>query len=231
MNILAIDTSSQNATVALLSEERLIGEFTINNKKTHSQIIMPLIDDMISKSGLDIKDIDVFACGVGPGSFTGLRIGIATAKALAQAVNKKVVGVSSLSVLANSISFSEKLVCPIIDARRNDVYNALYKDGKCIKEDRAINIEDLIKELNGNETVFVGDGIIPHKDLIISKMGDKAYFAPQSIMMAKASAVAQIALERALNNSFDDIYNLEPVYLRSSQAEREYNNRVKENLE
>ena len=107
----------------------------------------------------------------------------------------------------------------------------MYKDGKCIKEDRAINIEDLIEELNGNETVFVGDGVFQHRDLIISKMGNKAYFAPQSTMMAKASVVAQIALERALNNSFDDIYNLEPVYLRSSQAEREYNNRVKENLE
>ena len=131
MNILAIDTSSQNATVAIVCEERLIGEYTINNKKTHSQIIMSLIDDMVSKSGLDINDIDVLACGIGPGSFTGLRIGIATAKALCQGLSKKIIGVSSLEVLAKSISFADKIVCPIIDARRNDVYNAVYKNGEC----------------------------------------------------------------------------------------------------
>ena len=114
MNILAIDTSSQNATVALINDERLVGEYTINNKKTHSQIIMPLISDLISKSGLDISDIDVFATGIGPGSFTGLRIGVATCKALAQANNKKIIGVSSLEILAKSVYFTKKTVCSIM---------------------------------------------------------------------------------------------------------------------
>lgn len=229
MNILAIDTSSQNATVALISDDRLVGEYTINNKKTHSQIIMPLVSDMVSKSGILINDIDVFASGVGPGSFTGLRIGIATAKALAQALNKKVIGISSLKALAMSIKFSDKYVCPIIDARRGDVYNAVYKNGVCIKDDRAINIETLIDELGDNETVFVGDATVQYEQLIVKKMGNKAFFAPQSIKMSKAGVVAELAYERALNGDYDDIYTLNPVYLRTSQAEREYNERVKEN--
>ena len=229
MNILAIDTSSQNATVALINDERLVGEYTINNKKTHSQIIMPLISDLISKSGLDISDIDVFATGIGPGSFTGLRIGVATCKALAQANNKKIIGVSSLEILAKSVYFTEKTVCSIIDARRDDVYNAVYKNGICLSDDRVININELLNELGDNETVFVGDGVNAHKDLIKEKMGNKAFFAPKNILMAKAGVLAQIALEKALNNDFDEISTLNPIYLRSSQAEREYNERVKEN--
>lgn len=229
MNILAIDTSSQNATVALLNEERLIGEYTINNKKTHSQIIMPLIEDLIEKSGLDISDIDVYATGIGPGSFTGLRIGVATCKALCQAGNKKIIGISSLEILAKSINFTDKTVCAIIDARRNDVYNAVYKSGMCLKADRTINIETLLDELGDSETIFVGDGVNIHKDLIKEKMGNKAFFAPKSVMMSKAGVLAEIAFEKALNNEFDDISTLNPIYLRTSQAEREYNERVKEN--
>lgn len=228
MNILAIDTSSQNATVALMCDERLIGEYTINNKKTHSQIIMPLISDMMSKSGIDICDVDVFAAGIGPGSFTGLRIGIATAKALAQANNKKVIGVSSLAALWASVEYSDMTICPIIDARRNDVYNAVYKNGVCVKEDRAINIEELLDELGTSQTVFLGDGVNVFETLIKEKMGENAFFVPQGICLVKASNVAKLALERANNNDFDDIYTLSPVYLRTSQAEREYNERVKE---
>lgn len=229
MNILAIDTSSQNATVALINDERLIGEYTINNKKTHSQIIMPLIADLICKSGVDVGDIDVFATGIGPGSFTGLRIGVATCKALTQANNKKIIGVSSLEILAKSIKFTDKTVCPIIDARRGDVYNAIYKNGICVKNDRTISIENLICELENEETVFVGDGVNAYKDLIKEKMGNNAFFASESILMSKAGILGEIALERAQKSEFDDISALNPIYLRTSQAEREYNERVKEN--
>lgn len=227
MNILAIDTSSQNATVALINNDRLVGEYTINNKKTHSQIIMPLIEDIIKKSGLEIKDIDVYAAGIGPGSFTGLRIGIATAKALAQAQKKKIIGVSSIGAIAKSIEYTQKLVCPIIDARRNDVYNTIYKDGKCIVSDRAISISDLLDEIGDRETVFAGDAVEIYKDKIIEKLGKNACFASRAHRLVKASAVAEMAFERAENNDFDDIYTLNPVYLRTSQAEREYNERVK----
>lgn len=228
MNILAIDTSSLNATVALLSDERLIGEYTISNKKTHSQVIMPMICDLLEKCSLKIDDIDVFATGIGPGSFTGLRIGIATAKALCQAKNKKIIAVSSLKSLAQNVLDSDKIICPIIDARRGDVYNALYKNGECLKEDRAINLEELFEELKGKDTLFLGDGVIAYKEIIKEKMGDNAHFADVSKMLSKASSIASVAYKRAQNNDFDDYHTVLPIYLRSCQAEREYNERVKE---
>lgn len=227
MNILAIDTSSLNATVSVINDDKLLGEFTISNKNTHSQIIMPMLDDMLKFAGVDIDDIDVFATAIGPGSFTGLRIGIATAKALCQGGNKKIIGVSALEGLACNVYEDDKIICPIIDARRGDVYNALYLNGECIENDRAINIETLLDELNAKDKmiVFVGDGVLLHRELIKEKLGDKAQFAPPSKVMAKASSIANIALKRANNEHYDDIYSLEPIYLRQSQAEREYNNK------
>ena len=227
MNILAIDTSSQNATVAVMSDKRLIGEYTVNNGKTHSQIIMPLISDIVKKSGLDINDIDVFACGVGPGSFTGLRIGIATAKALSQACKKKIIGVSSVGAVAKAFEYSNMLVCPIIDARRGDVYNAVFENGVRKTSDRAINIEELLLSLEGKDVLFAGDAVNLYRDLIAEKLKDKAHFAENPDRLIKGAFVALLATERAKNNDYDDIYTLEPVYLRTSQAEREYNNRVK----
>lgn len=228
MNILAIDTSSVNATAAIMNDERLIGEYLISNKKTHSQVIMPMICELLEKCSLTIDDIDVFATGIGPGSFTGLRIGIATAKGLCQAKNKKLVGISSLSSLAANICDSEKIICPIIDARRGDVYNALYQNGVCLKSDRAISLDELLNELSGKNTLFVGDGVLAYKDKIIEKMGDNSFFAPTSHMLSKASSIAYLAYNRAKENDFDDYHTILPIYLRSCQAEREYNQRVKE---
>ena len=227
MNILAIDTSSLNATVSVINDDKLLGEFTISNKNTHSQIIMPMLDEMLKFAGVDIDDIDVFATAIGPGSFTGLRIGIATAKALAQGGNKKIIGVSALEGLAENVYEDGKIICPIIDARRNDVYNALYLNGECIEKERAINIESLLAEFKDEEKkiIFVGDGVLMHRELIIEKLGNKAQFASPSKIMAKASSIANIALRRAINEDYDDIYSLEPIYLRQSQAEREYNNK------
>ena len=132
MNILAIDTSSLNASCAVLCSGVLTGEFSICNKKTHSQMLMPMLDDVLKKASMSIEDIDIFAPCIGPGSFTGLRIGIAAAKALCQARGKKIIGISALDSLAQNIAFSDKIVCPIMDARRGDVYNALYKNGEKI---------------------------------------------------------------------------------------------------
>ncbi|MBE7037294.1 MAG: tRNA (adenosine(37)-N6)-threonylcarbamoyltransferase complex dimerization subunit type 1 TsaB [Ruminococcaceae bacterium] len=228
MNILAIDTSSLNATVALMNDEKVIGEYTISNKKTHSQVIMPMICELLEKCSLCMDDIDVFATGIGPGSFTGLRIGIATAKALCQAKQKKIIGISSLASLAKNVSDTEKTICPIIDARRGDVYNALYKNGVCIKEDRAISLDELFEELKGKDVLFLGDGAIVYKDKIIEKMGDNAYFADIHNMLSKASSIAALAYKRAEQKDFDDYHTILPIYLRSCQAEREYNERVKE---
>lgn len=227
MNILAMDTSTLTATVAVLSDEKLIGEFTVCNKLTHSQIIMPMLDTMLKTADVDLKDIDVFAVAVGPGSFTGLRIGMATVKTLAQTLNKPVVGVTSLNAVAQNFSFTDYFICPIMDARHNEVYNALYLNGKEVIESRATDINDLLDELEGKKVVFAGDGAIVYKDLIHSRSNADWVTAPQNLIMPRAASVAAVALKRALNNDYDDPYTLNPLYLKKSQAERELEERNK----
>lgn len=222
MIILSIDTSSKAATAALMSDETLICEYTISNKKTHSQNILPMISDMLEKSDISMDDIDAFAVCTGPGSFTGLRIGMATAKTFAQVKDKPIIGVSALHGLYKNVCPTPYLVCPIIDARHDDVYNALFKDDKRLTEDRAININELLKELKGQKVFFVGDGVSVHKELICNEMGEDAVFAPVSKMESRASSICVIAFEKARNNEYDNPYTLNPVYLRVSQAEREY---------
>ncbi len=219
MIILGMDTSSVNATVAVMNDKKLIGEFVISNDRTHSQIIMPLLDDLIKKCGIGISDIDVFAVSVGPGSFTGLRIGMATVKTLAQVCNKPVIGVCSLDALYHNCALFDGIVCPIIDARHGDVYNALHLNGKKITDNRVICIDELIKELSGKKTVFCGDGVLSYAQ----KLSGHSNFvvAPQNISMQKASSVCMAAYMRAQNNDFDNLYSLVPIYLRQSQAERE----------
>lgn len=222
MNILAIDTSSPVASAAIMTDGRLAGEYIISNGKTHSQIIVPLISDMLDKSGMIIKDIDVFATSLGPGSFTGLRIGVATAKSFAQAMGKEIIGISALAGLCANVSCMENvLVCPIMDARRGNVYNAVYKNGIEIKGDRLISLDDVLSEVRDEKTLFLGDGIVRHKDTIESTMGEKAIFAPEHISAQRASSIAYLANIRAEKGDFDNIYSLEPIYVRASQAERE----------
>lgn len=224
MNILAIDTSSPVASVAVMSNGVLLGEYMVNNGKTHSQILMPMISDLLEKIGIRVSDIDVFATSLGPGSFTGLRIGIATAKALAQVGKKKIIGISALDGLcANVTAGKDVFVCPIVDARRGNVYNAIYKDGVKMVSDRLIPLDTVLAELNNSKAIFLGDGIIKHKEKIVNIMGENAIFPHENLTMQKASSIAYLANIRAENEEFDDIYSLEPIYIRPSQAERELN--------
>lgn len=219
MIVLGMDTSSVNAAVAVMNDKKLIGEFVVSNDRTHSQIIMPLLDELLKKCGLKISDIDVFAVSIGPGSFTGLRIGMATIKTLAQMCNKPVIGVSSLDSLYENCSLFEGVVCPIIDARHNQVYNALYKNGSKIVGDRIVSVEQLVFELKDEKVIFCGDGVLAYNDLILKN--SNFIIANQNILMQKASSVCLSAYKRAVNNDFDNVYSLVPLYLRKSQAERE----------
>ncbi len=222
MNILAIDTSSPVASAAIMTDGRLAGEYIISNGKTHSQIIVPLISDMLDKAGVTINDIDVFATSLGPGSFTGLRIGVATAKSFAQAMGKEIIGISALAGLcANVFCMENVMICPIMDARRGNVYNAVYKNGIEIKGDRLISLDDVLSEVGDEKTLFIGDGIVKHREKIESAMGEKAIFAPEHIAVQRASSIAYLANLRAEKGDFDNIYSLEPIYVRASQAERE----------
>jgi len=230
MNILAMDTSSLTATVAVISDEKLLGEYSASNKLAHSQTILPMTEELLKNLDMSLKDIDVFSVCVGPGSFTGLRIGMATIKTFCQALSKPVIGVSSLDAMAYSFfGTDEYTICPIVDARRGEVYNALYENGSKTVGDRAIYIDELLEELEGKKVLFCGDGVLSFGDKIKEKDNKLWKIAPQNLILPKASSVAISAYYRALNNDFDDAFTLEPAYLKKPQAERELEERNKNN--
>lgn len=227
MYIFAMDTSSVTATVAVLTEEKLLGEYSVSDKLTHSRTILPMADELLKNLNIELKDIDIFSVCVGPGSFTGLRIGMATVKTFSQALSKPIIGVSSLDALGyNFFLTDDTIVCPIVDARRDEVYNALYSEGQKICDDRALHIDALLCELRGKKVVFCGDAAVLHKDKILGFVNENWKIAPPHLILPKASSAAYVAYERAKNNLFDDPYTLNPVYLRKSQAERELEERL-----
>lgn len=235
MNILAIDTSSLVATVAVINEEKLLGEFTINSPMTHSQKLMPIIDQLLSSLELSMEDIDTIAASRGPGSFTGIRIGIATIKGLAHGRKIPIVGVSSLEGLAYNITYSKELICPIMDARRNQVYTGVYKweNHKLINivEEAPLSINELMDKLKEREekVIFLGDGLGRYKEDIISGLGEKALFAPLYVNMQRASSIAQLALDKINNGESkpEDYLSIAPIYLRKSEAERQYEEKMR----
>lgn len=219
MNILAIDTSGNACCAAVLKDEQILSEVFVNYKKTHSETLAPMIDYCLAGAGLDIKDIDLFCCAVGPGSFTGLRIGIGMIKAFSHASSKPTVGVNTLDALARNAKGTEATVCPIIDARRGDVYTASYKNGKRITDYRGIYLDTVLKELKGENTVFLGDAATNYKNKILD-MSSSFSIAHSGIIMQRASSVGLAAYELYNNKSYDSAHSLEPFYLRETQAER-----------
>ncbi|MGE4282117.1 MAG: tRNA (adenosine(37)-N6)-threonylcarbamoyltransferase complex dimerization subunit type 1 TsaB [Clostridia bacterium] len=236
MKVLAVDTSSIVATVAIIDEDKLIGEYVLNHKKTHSQKLMPMIQEILSIAELTVQDIDIFAVANGPGSFTGLRIGAATIKGLAHAMDKPLVGISSLDGLAFNLPFCKYLICPIMDARREQVYNALYqwidKTFYMIEGHRAISIEQLIEELKEKreKVIFTGDAVAVYRDKLIDALGDLCEFAPISSRMQKASSIAGLALQKVSLGEVENYMTFSPTYLRKSQAEREYEEKCRKVL-
>ncbi|MBP3361896.1 MAG: tRNA (adenosine(37)-N6)-threonylcarbamoyltransferase complex dimerization subunit type 1 TsaB [Clostridia bacterium] len=225
MKILGIDTSSAVASAALIDDEKLIAEYTLNLKKTHSEMLLPMISAMLDACSCSAEDIDAFAVSVGPGSFTGLRIGIATAKGLAHATGKKVVPVGTLPALAFNLPMCEHLIVPIMDARRSQVYTGTYiwdEEGfREIEEPRAVSIDECIEDCgNFLDVVFVGDGVPVYREYITDKLGEHAKFAPPGNLLQRASSVAALGLRNI--DSAVSCHNVVPFYIRKSQAEREY---------
>ncbi len=227
MKILAVDSSASVASAAIAEGDKLICEFTLNHKKNHSEKLMPMIDELFQSAQLMPGDIDLFAVANGPGSFTGLRIGVATVKGLAHALQKPTVGISTLLAMAYNLPFCEYMLSPIMDARRAQVYNGVYQWQKgTVKEiiqPRAVSIAECIGELrkNGEPVVFLGDGVPMHKDFIREQLGDQAIFAPQNCNMQRAASVALAAAEIYKTGNYQNYYELAPMYLRKPQAERE----------
>lgn len=225
MKVLAIDTSSIVATVAVMDNQKLISEYTLNHKKTHSQKLMPIIKDVLGVCELEVGDIDLFAVSTGPGSFTGLRIGVATAKALAHSVGRPIVGVSTLDALAYNIPYYHGVICPILDAKREQVYTAIYRWTNTIErvtDYMATSIDDLLQILMtmNERTIFVGDGVYSFREVIVDNMGRLADFPPKHSLMQRAATIAELGLEKYDMGYSDDYMTLVPFYLRKSQAER-----------
>lgn len=226
MKILAFETTSHVASVAVLSDEMLLGEFTINHPKTHSQKLMPMLEMLLEALELKIHEFDYFAVSSGPGSFTGVRIGVATVKALAQPFNIPVIPVSSLEALGQPFAGFEGLICPIMDARKNEVYTALYqwKAGvlTMVEPDQTAQPDLWLEQLSQRtETILlVGDGLPKHGERYKAVLGDRLIIAPQGFNRQRASSVAQSAFgktDRAV--SYDQVPS---EYLRKSEAETTY---------
>jgi tRNA threonylcarbamoyladenosine biosynthesis protein TsaB len=226
MKVLAIDSSSVVAGVAVLNQGRLVYEAYHHHKRNHSEILMPMVEEAMESSGLTVGEMDLFAVSSGPGSFTGLRIGISTIKGLAHAVDKPAAAVPTLDALAYNIAHTNALVCPIMDARREQVYTSLYRrEGDRyarIMAYSAIPVEKLTEELLSYQehVLFVGDGIPAYRELLTEKMGGKALFAPPYLAYQRASAVAWLGSKMAQNGDCVSYRDLKPFYLRQSQAEQ-----------
>jgi tRNA threonylcarbamoyladenosine biosynthesis protein TsaB len=231
MLILAVDTSSAVASVALVRDERVLCEYTMNHKKTHSQKLLPMMQQMMAEIGLTSEEIELYAVTTGPGSFTGLRIGVSTIKAMAYAMKKPVIGVSALDALAFNMMHAGALVCPIMDARNMQVYTALYQNEgsgqKKITENLALPLEELLQMIKENKqrVIFTGDGVDVHKEYIQSLLGDQCEFAAGNALYQKASSVAILAYQLSALGMDEDCFSIKPNYLRKPQAEREYEQR------
>ncbi len=227
MLIFGIDTCSSAATAAIVDDQKMVAQTVVNMGRTHSQIMMPQIEEMFKTTGLDPNDIDAFAAAVGPGSFTGVRIGVATAKGLAQATDKPCIEVSTLEALAFSSRFFDGIAAPILDARRQQVYNALFdcKKGQMqrLTDDRALSLTDLIAELKSldRDVIFMGDGVFVFEEEIRKELGDRAFFAPKTTVMNLGGAVAELGLEKFQAGATVTYSQLLPSYVRLSQAERD----------
>lgn len=226
MKVLAIDTSTNAATCAIMDDEKLVGEFTINDKITHSQKLLPMISQLLKSANIDIKEIDIFAAANGPGSFTGLRIGVATINGLAQATNKPVIGISSLEALAKNIADNEKIIVSLIDARRDRAFVGMYQakeELETVLSPDVLELEEIINILKEKQkdVIFVGEGTEIYKDKLKQELGSKASFAPRNINIAKASSTAEIAIKRAKQGNTKSYFELGVEYLRESQAQRE----------
>ncbi len=227
MKVLAFDSSGLVASVALVTETELIAEYTVNYKKTHSQTLMPMLDEIKKMANIDLKDIDGIAITGGPGSFTGLRIGAATVKGLGMVLNKPIIPVPTVDGLAYNLYKTKGIICPLMDARRNQVYTGLYKwnddEFTVISQQKAVNIDEIAKEINeiSEEVIFLGDGVQVFEDQLKDLIKPPYSFAPAHLLRQRAGAVGALGIQYLKSGIVVNPDDFAPDYLRKSQAERE----------
>ncbi len=221
MKVLAIETSTMLGGVAIADEKGLIAETRLNVKSTHSERLMATIDEQLRQSDMTLGDIDVFVVASGPGSFTGLRIGLSTAKGLCFATGKPLVMVPTLEAFARSFPFSKHPVCVMLDARRGEVYAAVFQwDKGFVKllDEVSASPEDLFRDVD-SPVVLAGEGAQVYRDRLLALLGERAMFAPLETMVPSPANVAILGLEKALQGEFTDASAAEPFYIRKSEAE------------
>lgn len=222
MLVMGIDTSTTQGGVALLSGQGVICEYTLNIKATYSERLLPLIDRALQDAGITLGQVEGVAVAVGPGSFTGLRIGLSTAKGLVVVGGQPLVGVSTLEAMAWTLPFCAHPVCPILDARKGEIYCALFRH----EGDRLIRLMDdtatapdrLLSRIQ-QPTVFLGDGLVAYEGLVRSQLKELALFPPLAGRGGRAAAVAELGRRRLLRGDRDDLIQLAPQYLRPSEVE------------
>ena len=236
MIILAIETSTLTGSVALMEAfldgegsskgEKILGEHTLALPGTHSERLMPSLDGLFHEASMSIGDVQGIALALGPGSFTGLRIGVSTVKGLAFALGVPVVGVPTLDALAQNIPFASSLICPVLDARKKEVYAALFRGdgtGRVEKssEDWGLPPEDLLSRIN-EKTIFLGVGAEVYRDIFRNKLGPLAQFAPPELSLPRAVNVARLSLPGFQKGLTLNLFSFTPTYIRRSEAEIHY---------
>lgn len=227
MKLLGIDSSGLVASVAIVGDGVMVAEYTTNFKKTHSQTLLPMIDAIVTMTGIDLNDMDAIAVAAGPGSFTGLRIGSSTAKGLGLALKKPIIPVPTAEGLAYNLFGTSDIICPIMDARRNQVYTGIYEfvedEFRILSDQKAVGIDELLEELKqyGRKVIFLGDGVPVYGEQIRQSMGEYSIFAPPHLAMQRAGAVCNRAEALYKQGVVETAKDHKPDYLRLSQAERE----------
>ena len=219
MRILVIDTSGPVCGAAVLEDERVLSEFTAQNRNTHSVNLMPMTEAVLNAAGKSIGEMDAIAAVTGPGSFTGVRIGVATAKGLAHGAGIPCIPVDALEALNASAGDFDGVVCPIQDARAGQVYGAAFRNGERLMADEPLKLEDYLQKIltMGDRFLFLGDGMPVHRDRIRENLGGKAVFAPAHLCYLRPSAAGVLAMR---GETRTDYLNLQATYLRPPNAQK-----------
>ena len=226
MKVLGIDTSTSCGSVGLIDDGEVLSDYLLNIPVTHSERLLGAIEFVLKETRCPIENIDGWAISIGPGSFTGLRIGVSTVKGLAFATGKPVAGVSTLDVLASQIAPTSYLICPILDARKKEVYTAFYRyeeDGSLRRQSnyQAIGPEELVKRIT-EQTIFLGDGVRTYRDFLLNSLLSLAIFPLAPLHVSRGSVVAKLGSELLQKGECLDLSTFVPIYVRPSEAEMKW---------
>ncbi len=218
MKILGVDTSTPIGSVGLIDGERFVAEHTLSIVKAHSSRLMPAIDQILKWGDLTVHDLDACAVGIGPGSFTGIRIGVGTIKSLCYALKKPIIGISTLEAIAYNLRYTDKLICPILDARKDEVYGALFRGGQNLlrkSDDLCVPIESLLSQID-DDVIFVGDGLRRYAPVVQAQFGEDVPLADPIFNVPRGASIARIGYDRLLDGQSGDYFSLTPNYVRDS---------------